>query len=204
MAHPEKRLAARALAIAGAIALFLGVTLTSATAVTGEVYTNTNLSLRTAEAHLLGATPRAPEVISASFSWNRSLMVLRIHVVQVNPYRRSSLWEVTQLTALDLFVNGREKMTDTITTSPGGIRGYSCGAHGTDLIGLGISRSYTYNTYTFTIPRSAFIKCGIRAGQVVKVLADSMLGIDNTPAGTNPPREGAWAAEWSPEYSFRL
>lgn len=196
-----RRLASRVFAIAAAIALFFSATFTSATAVTGEVYTDTNLSLRTAEAHLLGATPRAPEVISSYFRWNGSMMVLRIHVVQVNPYRRSSLWEVTQLAALVLLVNGRQRMTDTISSY---IRGYSCGSSGTDLIGLGISRSYTYNTYTFTIPRSAFFRCGIRAGQVVKVLPDSMLSIDNTPAGTNPPRQGTWAAEWSAEYSFRL
>lgn len=203
MARTEKnRSIRRVVAIASAIATLLAVTLTAATAVTGEVYTG-NISYRTAASHLLGATPRDPEVIAASFGWNRTLMVIRIHVVRANPYRRSTTWQVTQIAALDLFVGGREKMTDTITTSPGGPEGYSCGASGTHIIGLGTYRSAT-NTYTFDIPRSAFIKCGIRAGQVVHVLADSMMQTDNSPSGSNPWRFGTWAAQWSPNYAFRL
>lgn len=205
MAHRQKgRVVGRAVAITGVVAIVVALTVSAVTAVTGEAYTGTNLSSRTAASHLLGAAPRDPEVVGATFRWNRTVMVLRVHVIRANPYRRSSRWEVTQIVALDLFVNGRERMTDTNTTSPGGPEGYSCGPYGTHIIGLGTHTSYTMNTYTFSIPRSAFIKCGIRAGRVVHVLADSMMSTDNSPSGTNPPRMGTWAAEWSPDYTFRL
>lgn len=148
-----------------------------------------NISQRTATAHLMGASKNDPAIRAVKVTRTATTITTTISVNRIDRKAVSGGWTRIASGAMELWVNGSAKI-QSVTETYDGKRGWSCSnsnTHGTITSG---SINYAKNIYTLTLPLSTLRKCGIRKGQTVTVDGAALLEVVNIPQR----KQGMWFA----------